>query len=462
MKKNIIRLLICCGLGLSVASCDKFLDREPLGQIGASEYFKTETNANSAVMGMYRTMMISFSFGQSFITVPEFSAVHVEHSAKFQEYELMAIHKLNTVNPWMKNIWQAAYTTINAANNIITEVPNMAEGSISNEKRDQFVGEAKFVRALNFFFLVRAFGNIPVPLTATKEGTAHDLDQSAPADVYKQIVQDLTDASKLLPVNNPNTGDAVRGRASHWAAKALLAKVYLYQGSLTNDYSKAASLADEVIKSGKYSLAADYGSIWTTENSTEAIFELQFDDQATNPLASVANNNASVLFFAKEPFIDGLFEATDKRKAFSYKKEALKTDPTTTRAFMGKFPNFSPASQNFPAIRLAELYLIHAEAKARVDNSVSAASYASLKMVQDRAGVTKPISAYTSLANYITAIQDEKEKELVFEGETWFDQCRTKYALKKHSTLTSENFFLYPIPVDEINQSGKLKQNPGY
>src|SRR5690606_2455882 len=161
MKKNIIRLLICCGLGLSVASCDKFLDREPLGQIGASEYFKTETNANSAVMGMNRTMMNSFSFGQSFITVPEFSAVHIEHSAKFQEYELMAIHKINTVNPWMKNIWQAAYTTINAANNIITEVPNMAEGSISNEKRDQFVGEAKFVRALNFFFLVRAFGNIP-------------------------------------------------------------------------------------------------------------------------------------------------------------------------------------------------------------------------------------------------------------------------------------------------------------
>ncbi len=457
MKKNIIRLLLCCGLGMSLSSCSKFLDREPLGQIGAQGYFNSETNANSAVMGMYRTMMNSFSFGQSLVIIPEFSADHVEHSAKFQEYEVMAIHKITTNNPWMQNMWQAVYGSINAANNIIDEVPKMAEGTITAEKKNQFVGEAKFVRAMNYFFLVRAYGNVPMPLTATQESGLHDMDQSKPADIYTQIIKDLTDASSLLPANSPLSGDAFRGRASHWAAKALLAKAYLYQSSITNDYKQAAAMAEEVIKSGQYSLVSNFSNIWVTENSSESIYEIQFDGQATNPLAAVANDNASVLFYAKEANVAKVYADNDKRKEFTMKKNA-----TSGRAFMGKFPNFSPASQNFPAIRLAEVYLIHAEAKARVDNSVSQASYASLKMVQDRAGVTKPISSYPNLAAYITAIQDEKERELMFEGETWFDQCRTKYALKKHPSLTSENFFLYPIPIEQINQSKKLKQNPGY
>ena len=129
---------------------------------------------------------------------------------------------------------------------------------------------------------------------------------------------------------------------------------------------------------------------------------------------------------------------------------------------MGKFPNFSPASQNIPAIRLAEIYLIHAEAKARQDNSVSPAAYNSLKMVQERAGVVQPSSNYSNLANFITAVQEEKERELMFEGETWFDFVRTKLAMKKYKTLIKEEFMRYPIPAAQISLGGGLTQNPGY
>jgi len=455
--KNILYFLSSLFVLITLTtSCDKFLDRDPLGQISQDELFNSETNANAAVMGVYRSMMNSYSFGQSMLIVPEFSARHVRHSAVFPEYENFAEHKIQTINPWISNMWQAIYASINASNQVIQEVTEMDETMISADKKNILVAEAKFIRALNYFFLVRAFNKVPLKLTYTKEGDNIDIPQSEKQEIYTQIIKDLSEASEGLPKENPYTGDAARGRASHWGAKALLAKVYLYQAAFTNDYSKSANLASEIINEAGYGLVSDYGTIWTTQNTTEAIFEIQFDDQATNPLASVANDNASVLFLAKDSTILDLYAEQDKRKDFTIKKGS------DNRYFMGKFPNFSPASQNVPVIRLAEIYLIHAEAKARVDQSVSQAAYTSLKTVQERAGVTEPIGNYTSLPAFIKGVQKEKEKELMFEGETWFDFCRTKLALQEYENLTDENFFYYPIPTSQISLGTGLTQNPGY
>ncbi|TDQ76960.1 RagB/SusD family nutrient uptake outer membrane protein [Sphingobacterium yanglingense] len=456
MRQNIIYLLLLASFTFTTTSCDKFLDRDPLGQIGQDEYFNSETNANSALMGMYRSMMNSYSYGQSTIIVPEFSARHVRHAAEYPEYENFATHQVQTINPWTANMWKALYTTINAANQIIDEVPKMTASMITDQKKNIFIGEAKFIRAFNYFFLVRAFGRIPLKVTYTQENSELDTKQSEKEEVYAQIISDLNDAINLLPAENTYTGDANRGRASHWAAKALLAKVYLYQAAFTNDYKNAASLSEEVLSSGKYNLPTAYPSIWTTQNSSEAIFEIQFDDQATNPLAAVSNDNATVLFLAKDSTLLDLYREGDQRKTFTVKKGSK------NNYFMGKFPNFSPASQNVTAIRLAEIYLIHAEAKARIDNGVTQAAYNALKKVQERAGYTTPINDYNSLEVFIKAVQEEKERELLFEGETWFDYCRTKLALAKYSSLKDEKYFLYPIPAAEIGLGNNLTQNPGY
>lgn len=456
MNNNNIFLLFLTATIIVTTSCNKFLDRDPLGQVAQDGYFNSETNANAALMGMYRSMMNSFSYGQSTIIVPEFSAGHVRHSAEYPEYENFAVHGVQTINPWVANIWKALYTTINSSNQIIEEVPNMTSAMITDQKKNSFVGEAKFIRAFNYFFLVRAFGRIPLKLTYTRENTTLDIAQSEKEVVYTQIIKDLTEAIDLLPEENTYTGDAARGRASHWAAKALLAKVYLYRAAFTDDYKPAADLSEEVISSGKYSLVSDFSSIWTTQNTSEAIFEIQFDDQATNPLAAVSNDNATVLFFAKDSTLLDLYDQQDKRKLFSIKKGSK------NNYFMGKFPNFSPASQNVTAIRLAELLLIHAEAQARVDNNVSQSAYGSLKKVRDRADIISSIDKYQNLSDFIIAVQEEKERELLFEGETWFDYCRTKLALQKYSSLKSETHFLYPIPAAEIGLGNGLSQNPGY
>ncbi|WP_437921681.1 RagB/SusD family nutrient uptake outer membrane protein [Sphingobacterium sp. LRF_L2] len=453
--KSIYKFLYLFLLIITFSSCDSFLDKEPLHQYNNEDFFTSQENANAGVIGMYRTMTSSFTFGQTMIIVPEFSAGHVSHSASYPEYENFKTHQVTAINPWIANVWQGVYATINAANNIIQRVPAMEGTNISEEKKNQFVGEAKFVRALSYFFLVRAFNRVPLKLTATEENEDLAIPQADPAVVYEQIVKDLTESVSELPESHEST-DATKGRATKAASQALLAKVYLYQAAITNDYSLAASTAEEVISSGAFQLVTDYGSIWGTQNTAESIFELQFDDQTTNPLASVSNDNASMLFYVKDASVADIYESTDKRR------DVAIVSGSNNRYYMGKFPNFNPASQNLPLIRLAELLLIHAEAKARSSNSISQEAYNSLNLVLSRAGVSKAIDTFTSVDDFIQFVQEEKERELIFEGETWFDFCRTGLALEKYESLSSENYFFYPIPSAQRLLNAQLEQNPGY
>lgn len=456
--KTISRFHILLLFIATLYSCNDFLDREPISQITPDEYFNSETNANAAVIGMYRTMLGPFSFGQSMVIVPEFSAGHVTHASLYPEYENFRTNTIQVINPWINNIWQASYATINAANNIIARVPEMPENSIEEEKRQQFIGEAKFVRALNYFFLVRAFGPLPLKITATEEEENFDFPRTPVNEVYQQIITDLQEAASSLPDNY--TDDATtKGRATSLAAKGLLAKVSLYYGSTSNDYAQAASLAEEIInRKESFELVSDFASIWTSENTKESLFELQFDDQATNPLASVSNDNASMLFYARGTTVYDRYTPEDKRRNFTVKAGSR------DRYYIGKYPKYNPASQNLPVLRIAEIYLIHAEAKARVDGAVSPAAYASYKAVRDRAGLsTDPVSSFVNLETFITAIQKEKELELMFEGETWFDFCRTGLALTDMMVKADPSYFLYPIPSGQIVLSdGQLTQNPGY
>ena len=446
MKKNFGHIFFALVFILNT-SCNDFIDKKPVDQLTADELFADVKNAETAVTAGYRTMESANYYGQAFIVIPEFAAAHLRHTANYPEYLEYEENRIRVDNPWSLNIWTAMYATINAANTIIEKAPGIPNAT--EAQKQQYVREAKFMRALTYFNLVRGWGDVPLVTSPTTSASQDviNVSRSSVAEVYTLIVEDLTDAVNL-PVAYASL-EQTKGRATQGAAKALLAKVYLYTG----DYPKAASLAKEVISS-TYILSQDYPSIWVAENSSESIFELQFDQQATNSLVTATTWNGTTLFFAKNTDLN-LFEEGDKRRDFTiYQAKG--------NYYIGKYRNDNPATQNLPVIRLSEIYLIYAEAQARATDTPAGEPFDYYKAIRSRAGLTTADVNAFDLDSFIKAVQREKRIELMFEGEAWFDFTRTGLALTEMMKVSDPKRYLFPIPQSERNLNTQLSQNSAY
>ncbi|MCC5938368.1 MAG: RagB/SusD family nutrient uptake outer membrane protein [Lunatimonas sp.] len=449
--KNIKLALSGFLLAAGLSSCDEFIEKQPIDQLSQATFFADEATTRTAIIGTYRSMTSSASYGQAFIVIPEFAAGNMAHISSFPEYVEYQNFNIRIDNPWSLNIWTASYNTINAANNIIAFAPRI-DGFSNNTTLQNLVREARFIRALSYFNLVRGWGDVPLILEpTTQQTTSADLrvSRNAASDVYAAIIADLTQALDL-PLNASGTA---KGRASGMAARALLAKVQLYTGN----FAQAAQLAEEVLGNGSYGLVENFANIWATENSSESLFELQFDQQTPNTFVTNANPASRQEFFARASAED-LFDETDLRKSFTVRR-ALDV-AGNEQFYVGKYRNFNPPNQNVPVLRLGEVYLIHAEARAKADGNVSEAALSSLNAIRQRAGIS-PIANPGSVEAFTREVQLEKRREMMFEFETWFDLTRTGLATELLG-VPSQQRFVFPIPQLELDLNRNLVQNPGY
>jgi len=450
MKKYLNKLFIL-GVAVFLLSCDDFIEKQPIDQLSQATFFTDVATTRTAVIGSYRTLTSSFSYGQAFIVIPEFAAGHMAHISSFPEYVEYENFNIRIDNPWSLNIWTASYATINAANNIIFFAPDIT-GYASNNELQNLVREARFMRALSYFNLVRGWGDVPLILIPTSQlTTSSDLRvaRNSVAEVYAAIIADLTQALDL-PLTASGTA---KGRATGLAARALLSKVHLYNGN----YAEAAQLAEQVLANSSYSLVEDFSTIWLTENSSESIFELQFDQQTPNTFVQNGNPASRQEFFANEAAL-GIFEENDKRRDFTLRRAANNTG--AQQLYVGKYRNFNPPTQNLPILRLGEVYLIHAEASAKAASAVTTASLGSLNAIRVRAGLD-PVTSAASVEAFSRLVQEEKRREMMFESEVWFDLCRTGLATDILGVSNSQKF-LFPIPQLELDLNRNLVQNPGY
>ncbi len=449
--RNKLIIPFCLIVMQLLVACDDFIDKQPIDQLSQATFFADEPTTRTAVIGAYRSLTTSFSYGQAFIVVPEFAAGHMEHISGFPEYMEYTNFSIRIDNPWSLNMWTAFYASINACNNIITYAPEI-EGYSANTALQNLVNEARFIRALAYFNLTRGWGQVPLILEPTSaETTSADLrvSRNSQDEIFASIIQDLEQAS-TLPLT---ASGSQKGRASGIAVRALLAKVYLYTGN----YSQSAQLAAEVIGTGGYGLVPNFADIWLNENTEEALFELQFDQQTPNTFVQNANPASRQEFFARESAGD-IFEEGDLRRDFTVRRAEDNTG--SERFYVGKYRNFNPPAQNIPVLRLAEVYLIHAEALARSNNSPDNQSLESLNAVRQRAGLS-PVDAGMSLDDFVRAVQEEKRKEMMFESEVWFDLCRTGLATEVLG-VPSPQRFVFPIPQLELDLNPNLDQNSGY
>ena len=477
MKKS---YLLAGLLTLSLTACnEKFLDLAPVSSINTSSYYRTESDILTALSGAYGSLQFSGQYGQYYVmteipsddTYPVLSGT-VTDQDQFDKFYLI------TTNPYLLTAWSDGYRGIYRCNTVISRIAGI---TMDETLKSRIIGEAKFLRALMYFNLVRFFGDVPLVLTEiTDPLQGYDFGRTPVADVYAQIGKDLTDAATVLPVSY--TGANV-GRATTGAAKSLLGKVYLTQ----KNYTAAAAKLKEVIDQGTYALLPSYASLFTpaNKNSRESIFEVQYKKGNILEGSNYANNYAptnsgnSVIAFGGSgnniptADLEKSYEANDPRKNISLATGYTSTSGVRIDAYYIKKYADPPvvvndSEDNWYVLRYADVLLMYAEALNETGKTADALTY----LNQIRRRVSLADKAITTQADMRLALEQERRVELAFEGHRWFDLVRTDRAIPVlnakaaalgiRTALTANNL-IFPVPQSQIDiNPSKIKQNPGY
>lgn len=472
MKKIVSGLLL-----LSLSACSGLLEEVPQDTLVSSIFFRTQSDALAGMNAVYGRLNKNM-YNRIFALYTDEFTDDMTAGIGVNNAFIRAIDNFahTPVNDRIDLAWQEHYDGVNRANEVIAKVPLI---DMNTQLRDRIVGEAKFVRALLYFNLVRLFGQVPLVLAPTSSTEGLNVEQASVDAIYNQIIKDLTEAEAILPLSY--TGSDV-GRAPKGAASGLLAKVYLTR----QQWALAAQKCKEIIDSNVYSLWDDYAKVFQvgTENQREALFSVQF-------ASGLSNGNSMMVLAMPRGKVPGLtgneadvptddlvnaYEKGDRRKDVTIRNTLVVggTTYTFTNCFFkyydpATFSNSGDSGVNYPVLRYSDILLMYAEAL-NEQTGPSAAAYALINQVRQRArngvsGVLPDLSGLTQ-ETLRSAILKERRIELAFEGQRWFDLIRsgTMVAVMRASGKTAVQPFhvLLPIPQREIDTNKNLKQNSGY
>ena len=448
-------------LALTVLSCN-VLDQVSPNDVADGRVFDSEDGANAALIGLYSSMQSRDYYGGYFPLVADLYS-DIGTAGGFDNVALDEINilEVTTSNIITENIWLSLYATIAGANAIIERVGTVSDPGFTQSEKDHIKGQALAIRALAHFDLLRMFGEhwnnasaFGVPVVTKIQKASDVVARSTVAAVYDAVLTDLTAATGLV-----DEGDRSKEFLNTVAIKALTARVHLYRGNKI----AAATLATEVIDDGQYELV-DGGNIKkiyaSPYQSSESLFELTFDIQNRSAYnaATFSRTNAlrtEVLFLAERSMADFFADRPGDVRAefldFENNDESILPDGRSLK-YRGEETRDNPAY----VIRLAEVYLIRAEAKGLTGGLTD------LNAVRTSRGLPELTAEELGGANgFIEAILDERKAELNFEGNRMFDLARTG---RTEEVLGIEPYrSIFPIPLREIIVSrGVIIQNPGY
>lgn len=510
MMKKILYIIIISTFGLKSCSSD-FIEIAPQSSVTTGNFYKTQAQFDQALMGAYASLrdvkgsIASWVMGEMRSDNTHYEYNNLNRGTSLSEREDLTGFLDDNANSYTSSKYNSSYTGIARVNQILDNI----EGTdIPQQAKDNFIGQAKFIRALLYFELVRFFGGVSLHLKAVEGASEAYLPRSSVAEVYGAIEEDLQDAVQKLPeASFPQNGLATRG-----AARTLLGDVYLTQ----KKYSEAETELIAVTPAG-YELLPDYASVFSVnnKNSRESIFEIQYQEgdqgQHSNflypfiPLSADVrmitgivsqNRNAGGWNTPTQEMID-TYEPGDHRLEASIAiaegtgpvgamiLESVKSPvgyitPSGKRsyAFIKKYLNphsiENNTDDNFPVYRYSDALLLLAEALNEQGKSSEALSY--LNPVRVRAGLAPSTETDQSLLREIIA--HERRVEFAFENKRWLDLVRTDKAIEVmnqhgeylkalHPILRDVSYnvtphrLLFPIPQREI-LIGSLEQNPGY
>ncbi|MTI21140.1 RagB/SusD family nutrient uptake outer membrane protein [Fulvivirga sp. RKSG066] len=436
--------LLMLALIVSATACEDYIDKQPVDQIGDEIVIEDLESLDGAVLGMYSSLQSGNQYGELQIFMPGILSDEMVFTGTFPTKQDMSVNNVTAENTTMRGVWSSPYGTIFIANTVLERALNAG----TEEEVAPFVAEAKFGRALAHFNLVKLWGAVPLALTSDV-GVTSELPRTPAAEVYAQIIADLQEAMADLPLASERTDPERTTRATKGAAQALLARVALYSG----DLNLAGQMADAVINSGEYTLDPTYSNLYNNDaTSPEIIFELFASIQDGNSLGFFAQpvGAGGRYDYSPNPTLEAQYASGDERAELIVPNSADAGGILVTN----KYTDATNGTDQPIVVRLAEMYLIRAEA----NNSV-----ADLNTVASRSnGAT--YASYNQ-SNMLL----ERKLELAFEGHRWNDLIRTGQANAVMSAVKPASWdatdILLPIPQREIDQNPTLTasdQNPGY
>jgi starch-binding outer membrane protein, SusD/RagB family len=465
-----ILVLIVSGL---LSSCNKLLDPGlPSDKTVTETVYSNDSSAQAALIYIYTDMMRAFDLHNGFMS--KYGGIQSDELIRTAPSEADQPFLTNSLSPndqVIKQVWNSAYAYIAQANNVLEGLTNAT--GVSQSMRDQLMGEAYFLRALTYFYLVNLYGAVPLVVTTDYKRNAV-MPRTSTDVIYRQLIADLQQAQALLPIKYYTTpaNPKQRVRANKMAATALLARVYLYN----RQWQPAAAAAAEVIHSNEYQLEPVEQTFLCA--SREAILQLLPVNTAYNTAEGayfvpiMPNPNTKPAYIMTEPLLKS-FEAGDARTTWIRIAKASNQQYHSPYKFTVPL---GPEQKEYNIVlRLAEQYLIHAEASA-MQNQLPQA-IADLNSIRTRAGLPA-IDASASKATVLLAIEQERRIELFAEwGHRWFDLKRTPAILPSslpsmkridevmgvvRSTTWKITSALWPIPGEQLIKNHFLTQNPGY
>jgi hypothetical protein len=439
-NRKIYPLIFCCLFFL--LSCADQLNVEPTLSISDDAALSSAASINKLLIGTYKIAGAANSHGG---WVQVFSDLlgaddQVTWNGTFTEPREALTKNMLAGNIIIGDIWRNLYKVISQSNLVLDHLDVYTDDA----ERMKVEGEARFLRALNYFELVRLYGNdtkgVPLRLEPIDDyGADLSISRNSTSDVYGAIELDLTSAMSLLPDDNDVFADK-------YAAEALLARVHFYQGH----YDEARDAADDVITNGGKALSATFADAFNhDQDNDEDIFAMQVTSQS--------GENQLVISYASEDlggrggdisinqaYLDLFDDPNDQRATFYY--DNPKGDHLT-----GKFTN---QFGHVPIIRLAEMLLIRAECNVRLGTSTGASPLDDVNAIRQRSGAA-PLAAVT-----VDDILLERQRELAFEGFGIYDIKRTQGSVQ--GIPYNDPRLVMPIPQSEMDTNSLMEQNEGY
>ena len=441
-------------MSVFLISCKKYLKVSPVGSISTETAYSNATNIEASVNGIYYILSQNGNFYSGAYNASNslLSDEAKVGSSTFTPDIQYAANEITTDNSYISGLWNNNYQTIYQANMLLEHVPNTT--GLDPAQKNQWIGEARFLRAYCYFVLTCYFGKVPLATTSNYK-INNTLSRSDTAEVHAFITTELLQALTELPDGYDAYGGS-RTRAARQTVFALLARNYLYR----KDWQNAIKYATDLINDPQFNLPPLDEVV--QNNSTESIWEIAYQpyqNYTATELVPIVGSASLTPILPSDKLIAS-FEQGDLRKT-TYM--GFSPTPASGFYYVNKFRDRNTLSDQPKIFRLAEMYLIRAEARAEMDSLSGAA--ADINKIRHRANL-QDTQADAKQA-LLDAVGQERFIELCFEGDRWLDLIRTGKADEVLSQTAGKTWMsadeLLPVPAIELGNNPNLNpQNPGY